>query len=414
MKMKRLFCVVITALLLLCGCSNKASNKEYTNISLNYGSFQVGDIVYSLTPSGLTRYHANWEKGMNYCCTDPLCDHSGSDGVCPDCYELSGKSYATDGERIYINARSYLPDHTGNIKRDNYQIYSFLPDGSDMKLLTSFDGSSGTQPNMRYHDGFLYFMQGFYGENGTSRDDTYVHFMRVDTANGKTEQVLTEKYTTYDRFYLDDSYYYIMHMTGDVMTQTMDILDHNGTIIEESVMPDDHAVAYLTTYNDATYAICYDTREIITYETDNTCLTYSLYRREGTDFVRLVDNIGGDGTQLVFADGAFWYSPADVIYHGSKELPTGNGKETAPVDFISYTDGSLVRYDLRTGESRTWRTEDAELELIFLGISDGTAIIEIGNTAKEFRDGVSGKDVCKGTLNNDGTITINGKIEVGQ
>ena len=100
-----------------------------------------------------------------------------------------------------------------------------------------------------------------------------------------------------------------------------------------------------------------------------------------------------------------------MIYHGSKELPTGNGKETAPVDFISYTDGSLVRYDLRTGESRTWRTEDAELEIIFLGISDDTAIIEIGNTAKEFRDGVSSSEIFKAMLNDDGTITITGKIE---
>ena len=412
--MKKLLCILGITLLLFCGCGDKTSDMDYTNIPLNYGSFHIGDIVYSLTPSGLTRYHANWEKGMNYFCTDPLCDHSGSDGVCPDCYELSGKSYATDGERIYMNARSYLPDHAGNIKRDNYQIYSFLPDGSDMKLLTSFDGSSGTQPNMRYHGGYLYFMQGFYEENGTSREDSYVHFMRVDTTNGKTEQALTEKYTTYDRLYLDDSYYYIVHMTGDVMTQALDILDHTGTIIEESVMPDGHAVAYLTTYDDITYAVCYDTREIITYANANTVLTYSLYRLDGTEFTRLVDNIGGDGTQLVFADGAFWYSPEDMIYHGTKEMPTGNGKETAPVDFISYTDGSLVRYDLKTAESRTWRADDAESEIIFLGISDDTAIIEIGNTAKEFRDGVSGKDVCKGTLNNDGTITINGKIEVGQ
>jgi len=404
----------VITMLLLCGCSNKTINKEYTNISLNYGSFQVGNVVYSITPSGITRYHTNWEKGMNYFCSDPLCDHSGTDGVCPDCYELSGKSYATDGERIYMNARSYLPDHTGNIKRDYYQIYSFLPDGSDMKLLTSFDGSSGTQPNMRYHNGYLYFMQGFYEENSTSRDDSYVYFMRVDTATGKTEQALTAKYTTFDRFYVDDNYYYIVHMTGDVMTQAMDILDHNGTIISKAVMPDGHAIAYLTTYDNETYAICYDTREILNYETANTFLTYSLYRIEETQFIRLVDKIGGDSTQLVFADSAFWYSPAEVVYHGTKNMPTGNGNETAPVDFISYTNGNLVRYDLATGERQTWKADDAESEIVFLGISDGAAIIEIGNTAKEFRDNTFTKEIFKAILNDDGTITINGMIEVVQ
>lgn len=66
--MKKLFFGALIVLQLLCGCSNKTSNidytnipinYDYTNISINYGSFHIGDIVYSLTPSGLIRYHAN-------------------------------------------------------------------------------------------------------------------------------------------------------------------------------------------------------------------------------------------------------------------------------------------------------------------------------------------------------------------
>lgn len=86
--MKKLICTLGVLLLLLCSCNTTTKQLAYTNIALNYGSFSMGETVIEKAPTGLYRYHADAKTVLDHFCYDPLCDHSGNDGVCPDCYNL--------------------------------------------------------------------------------------------------------------------------------------------------------------------------------------------------------------------------------------------------------------------------------------------------------------------------------------
>ena len=418
--MKKLLCITLAALLLLCGCA-KTETVPHTNIVLNFGAFSMGDTVMETTPHGLLRYHADAQTVLDHFCYDPLCDHSGNDGVCPDCYNLEFSAYATDGVRIYANGRSFLSALNGGTwNRDEHWIVSMNIDGSDMKRLLSYNSTNAAEPFIHVRDGWLYFYQSFYEDEYDpalkGNQDQYVKIMRLNLQNGKTEEGYTEKLVPEDRFYLDEQHYYILHMDDgfSISGSTLDVIDRaTGDAVLTDLVPDGCPVIYVTEYENQTYFVCLETNETVQYANAIVLQSYAVFRFDGESCEKLVGGIG-NLTGIVFADGAVWYEPYTFTYFGAKDMPTGNGSETAPCDFYSCTDGSIVRYDLSDSSVRMWHlpTADDGDCADFLGMSDGVAIVRVDNPEKDFTGETYTSGVYKFRLSEDGTMTEIGKFEV--
>lgn len=410
--MKKLVWMLMAVLLFLTACSSE-DVPEYTNIQLNFGSFQLGDTVCHRAATGFFRYHADVSNVMDHFCYDPLCDHSGEDGVCPDCYNFDWNAYVTDGVRIYANVRSYLSALNGGTwNRLEHCIYSFLPDGSDMKLHCTYESTNGGQPNLSYRDGYIYFYQSFYEDEydptQTGSQDQYMKLMRLNTQNNELEAALPQKFSNDNRIYLDDQNYYILSVRG-----SLDVYDRvTNVLVAESVLPDGCAVSYVTDYRGETYFICKESRETREYTSTIVLATYSLYRYNEGKCDKLIGGIG-DLTGIQFADGAIWYAPFEFTYIGVKECPTGVGNETAPLDFYRLTDGTLARYDIASGVTDKWElaTHDDGDEIHFYGLSDGSAIIELMNTQKKFDDVSYDAGIYAVEFGEDGILRLSDKKE---
>lgn len=421
--MKKLICTLGVLLLLLCSCNTTTKQLAYTNISLNYGSFSMGETVIEKAPTGLYRYHADAKTVLDHFCYDPLCDHSGNDGVCPDCYNLDFTAYATDGERIYANGRSYLSALNGGTwNRNEKWLVSMNPDGSDMKRLLSYDSTNAAEPFLHLHDGWLYYYQSFYEDEYDpalkGNQDQYIKIMRINTDSGKTEEAYSGKLLPEDRFYLDDNHYYILHMADgfSISNSTLDIIDREtGEAVQTGIIPDGCPVIYVTVYEDNTYFICLESNKTEQYATPVTLQTYAVYRFDGETCEKLVGNIG-NLTGIVFADGAVWYEPYAFTYFGAKDMPTGNGDETSPYDFYQYTDGTAARFDLDDASTQTWTLPDADDGFCadFLGLSNGVAIVRVDNPEKDFTGDAYEGGVYKFRLASDGTMEMLGAFETVQ
>lgn len=80
--------------------------------------------------------------------------------------------------------------------------------------------------------------------------------MRLNTQNGKTEEAYPEKLRPEDRFYIDDLFFYILHMDDgfSVGGSTLDVIDRaTGKPVQNGVVPDGCPVIYVTVYRNITY-----------------------------------------------------------------------------------------------------------------------------------------------------------------
>jgi len=227
-----------------------------------------------------------------------------------------------------------------------------------------------------------------------------------------------EKLHPEDRFYLDDTFYYILHMADgfSVSDSTLDIIDRKtGDAVQTGIIPDGCPVIYVTVYEDNTYFICLESSITEQYAASITRQTYAVYRFDGEVYEKLVGNIG-NLTGIVFADGAVWYGPYAFTYFGAKEMPTGNGDETSPYDFCQYTDGSIARFDLQNAEQTTWFLPDADDGFCaeFLGLSKGTAIVRVNNPEKDFLGETYEGGVYKYRLTDDGRMELLSAFENSQ
>ncbi len=415
--------LLLPALLLLTSCGAQNPPASYTNIALNFGAFSMGETVLEATPHGLLRYHADAPTVLDHFCYDPLCDHSGNDSVCPDCYNLDFTAYATDGERIYANGRSFLSALNGGTwNRNEKWLVAMNADGSGMKCLLSYDSTNAAEPFIHLRGGWLYYYQSFYEDEYDSahkgNQDQYVKIMRLDTDSGKTEEAYSGKLLPEDRFYLDDNHYYILHMADgfSISNSTLDIIDRKtGSAVQTGIIPDGCPVIYVTAYEDNTYFICLESNKTEQYATPVTLQTYAVYRFDGQTYEKLVGSIGSL-TGIVFADGAVWYEPYEFTYFGAKEMPTGNGDEKALCDFCQFTDGSIARFDLDDFSSQTWVLPDADDGFCadFLGLSDGIAIVRVDNPEKAYTGDAYTGGVYKFRLTDDGMMEYRGAFQTAQ
>ena len=321
--------ILLAAVLLLCGCQSKPAPQDYYNTT---DGCLLGTTYYkSFAGLDIQLWNPAWDTVMEGLCRDPLCSHDSTDSLCPSSMNLQLKTVVTDGERLYLNALNFLlTDENATMYR---QIFSVNQDGSDFKLLHTYDATGNSSPYMQYADGHLYFEQGFYNENydpmsehkGTEMQS--MHVMRISVDGGKAEQVLDDEYTIGSSFYVDADNYYLFSADDNGVYQ-LDIIDPKTKAVRENVLPE---------VNDDFY-------DIAVYAGKTWLQTFGgdLYVLTDGEFALVCENKGS----YTFGGGIWYTEQAEPVYIGTKEKPTGAaGGETAPYDYYVEATTKLCRID---------------------------------------------------------------------
>ena len=382
---------MIAAAFLLCGCSEKTPPQDYYNTT---DGCLLGTTCYkSFAGLDIQLWNPAWDTVMEGLCRDPLCSHDSTDSLCPSSMHLQLKTVVTDGERIYLNALNFLlTDENATMYR---QIFSVNQDGSDFKLLHTYDATGNSSPYMKYADGYLYFEQGFYNENyapmsehkGTEMQS--MHVMRISVDGGKAEQVLTGEFTIGSSFYVDADNYYLFSADDDGVYQ-LDIIDPKTKAVRENVLPEVNDDFYdIAVYADKTWLQTFDG---------------NLYVLTDGEFTLVCENKG-----IYTFGGGIWYTEeAEPVYVGTKEIPTGAaGGETAPYDYYVEATTKLCRIDpddYSITEFIPSDDFDPEDTIVLSYVSENGIRAGVSNGRKKFVDPESGYN-CLIRCEN-GTITI--------
>ncbi len=313
--MKKRFCTLLAALLLT-SCTAKTPPQDYFNTQ--DGCMLGNTHYYNFAGMDIQLWNPAWDEPMEGLCRDPLCSHDSSDSLCPSSTNLWLKTVVTDGEKLYINALNpLLTDENATMYR---QIFSVNPDGSDFKLLHTYDATGNSSPNMQYADGYLYFQQGYYNENydpmeeHVSSDVQSSRFMRIPTSGGKAEAVLDEGLSIGTAFFVDGENYYLVTHDENGVTQ-LDIMNPETKDVTENVLPEAMGKVFeITVYSGKTWLTASD----------------ALYVRENGGFTKICEGKSG----YTFGDGIWYVEYGEESYVGTKDMPTGApGGETAPRDY---------------------------------------------------------------------------------
>ena len=313
--MKKLFCTLLTALLLT-SCTAKTPPQDYFNTQ---DGCMLGNTHYQhMTAMDIQLWNPAWDSPMEGLCRDPLCSHDSTDSLCPSSTNLWLKTVVTDGEKLYINALNpLLTDENATMYR---QIFSVNPDGSDFKLLHTYDATGNSSPNMQYADGYLYFQQGYYNENydpmeeHVSSDVQSSRFMRIPTSGGKAEAVLDEGLSIGTAFFVDGENYYLITHDDNGVTQ-LDIMNPETKDVTENVLPEAAGKVFeVTVYSGKTWLTASD----------------ALYVKDNGGFTKVCEGKSG----YTFGGGIWYVEYGEESYVGTKDMPTGApGGETAPRDY---------------------------------------------------------------------------------
>lgn len=388
--MKRTICILTVMLLLLCSCSQSESFDYYntTNGCLlgttHYSNF-VGMDIQVWNPA--------WNEPMEGLCRDPLCSHDSTDSLCPSSTNLQLKTVVTDGERLYMNALNFLlTDENATMYR---QIFSLNQDGSDFRLLHTYDATGNSSPYMQYADGYLYFEQGFYNENYdptseyVSSDVQSAHIMRISVDGGKAETVLSDVPDIGCTFYVDAKHYYLISPDKNGVTR-LDMIDPETKSVTENILPAANGELYdITVYAEKTW--------LRTLDGD-------LYVLSDGGFTLICEDKGS----YTFGGGIWYTEESEAVYIGTKEMPTGaTGGETAPIDYYVKATTKLCRMDpddYSVTEYLPGGDFDPEDTITVDYATDTVIRAGVSNGRKQYEDHDSGYSCLIGFA--DGKLTI--------
>ena len=386
--MKKLFCTVL-ATLLLTSCTAKTPPQDYFNTQ---DGCMLGSTHYQhMTAMDIQLWNPAWDEPMEGLCRDPLCTHDSTDSLCPSSTNLWQKTVVTDGNKLYLNALNpLLTDANGIMYR---QIFSVNPDGSEFKLLHTYDATGNSSVFMQYADGYLYFQQGFYNENydpmeeHVSSEVQSQHFMRIPTDGGKAEAVLDDALPIGVAFFTDGESHYLITTDDNGVTQ-LDVVNPETGAVTENVLPEAVGKYF----------------DMIVYR-GKTWLTASdaLYVKENGTFTKICEGKSG----YTFGGGIWCIEYGEEVYVGTKEMPTGApGGETAPYDYyvkptekiccIDTDSYSITEYTL----SDDFDPEDT-VTISYAADSAIRAVVSNGRRSFVGEDGYSCLIRCE-----DGVVTI--------
>ncbi len=386
--MKKLSCAIICALLLT-SCGAQPPVQDYINTE---EGCMLGDTYYdNFAGMDIQLWNPAWDGVKEGICRDPLCTHDSTDSLCPSSTNLWQKTVVTDGKKLYLNALNPLLTDNGIMYR---QIFSVNPDGSDFRLLHTYDATGNSSVYMQYADGYLYFQQGYYNENydpleeHVSMDVQSSRFMRIPTDGGKAEAVLDEELSIGTAFYADGENYYLVTHDDNGVTQ-LDIMNPETGALTENVLPEERGKLF----------------EVVVYGT-KTWLTTSgtLYVKENGGFTQICEGKSG----YTFGGGIWYTEQAEPVYIGTKEMPTGApGGETAPYDYYVKATQKLCRIDPDdTSITEYILSDDFDPEdTVAIGVVTESGIrARVSNGRKQYEDNDFGYDCLIRCAN--GTVTV--------
>lgn len=352
--MKKLLCITLAALLLLCGCG---SSIGITENCLNTPAYcQIDNTIYLDWASDLRRLSTASPEGMSLC-FDPLCTHSKEEF----CAEMSGvSSVVTDGERLYI-------------KEIGGRITSLNTDGSERRTLAEFSVCNGLVTDISTDGQYVYYVEGLYRNPDDHEGDSYGIAMRVPCGGGEAEAFLDVEIGAYATIFADEENYYITdngqftvidRKTGartDVPLPAPDaygLVLHGGNVYL-------HAIAEYHEYK------------------INCRFNFArkgLWKWNGAAFEPVISDID----QLAWDTDGVWYTKMlpveDFVLLGSKESYDGKGQSL--YDFIRTWTGELVYHDLATGEKTVYRTDSENLKIEPYGVANGYIIAAVNDYSK--------------------------------
>ena len=324
--MKRIYIFAILLLVLLTSCS---ITETFDYFNTEEGCLLGSTHYHNFAGMDIQLWNPAWDKPMEGLCRDPLCTHDSTDSLCPSSTNLWAKTVVTDGQRLYLNALNPLLTENNTMYR---QIFSVNPDGSEFRLLHTYDATGNSSVFMQYADGYLYFEQGYYNENYdpmneyVSSDVQSSRFMRIPTDGGKAETVLDGGLPIGTTFFVDSENYYLITHDDNGVTQ-LDIMNPETKDVTENVLPEAMGKYYeVTVYSGKTWLTASD----------------ALYVRENGGFTKVCEGKSG----YTFGGGIWYTETAESMYVGTKEMPTGApGGETAPRDYYVKATTKLCRID---------------------------------------------------------------------
>ena len=355
--MNRLFCVVITALLFLCGCADTYTVPEN---ALNTPAYcQIDNTVYMDWAANLRRFSNSTPEGMSLC-FDPLCTHSKEEF----CAEMSGAcSVVTDGERLYLKTHSY---GTATITALNI-------DGSGRETLCEYSMCNGLVTRISTDGQYVYFVEGMYRDPADTEGDSYGVPMRISCRGGEPEAFLDMEVSAYAEIYADAENYYI---TDNGLFSVISRKDGTQTDI-----PLPTPETYGLILHDGNVYL-YGIAEYHEYQINSrfNFARKGLWKWNGTAFETAISDID----QLVWDNGGVWYTPMLPVEEfeliGSKESYDGKGQSL--YDFIRTWVGELVYHDLATGEKTVYRTDSKNLKIEPYGMANGYIIAAVNDYSK--------------------------------
>ncbi|MBQ5356307.1 MAG: hypothetical protein IIU08_10605 [Clostridia bacterium] len=282
-------------------------------------------------------------------CTDPLCAHDGSDGICPDDTRAMVRSVATDGEKLYLSL--LLDPETAGKKPGSgavKQIWSLDRDGSDFRLLCSRSSDGRNFSALEAGDGYLWFPERRIDEDAPEGEAEYTVLMRLPVEGGEPEEALDEKFLHGLSYAVapDGSRVAVISFAeadpDNLYTsagQRIEITELKTG--EKTVIPppaDDVLLSrlhyalgelWLEAERGGERTYVRDSGEKVT----ETAVTMVLYRlnRETERFEEVTSAASGS---YFFGPDAVWYVRAESEYLATKPMPTGRGSEKRDYDFF--------------------------------------------------------------------------------
>ncbi|MBR4742717.1 MAG: hypothetical protein IK082_00790 [Oscillospiraceae bacterium] len=355
--------------MVILSCGRDGERMDYTN---RPDGCQIGETIILDAPSHRKNvYHAGFEKAAGLC-RDPLCQHTGLDGPCPDMPTLGfPRRFCTDGETLFMLAHYSASGTAGTV----YQIYAVDPAGVEpMRLLcTTENAGNYGLCRMTADDRYLYYAESRYRDGAApdeeyqSRETQYIKIMRIRKTGGKPELVF-DLLPVGTQFDVDESCYYLMRAAED-MDGTCEIISKT-TGEKTAAQLDGMHICSMMRAGEHIFFLCGE-EPVIAEVTEK--LTFPRYAiAEWKDGLLTCTAEHVSATQPVFSsEGRLWYFPFYIQFLETRESPTGQGSETAMHDFYQVGDNKVFCYDPDTRQTRQYRIEgDGE----FIGFSEGIAL----------------------------------------
>ncbi|MBQ3956842.1 MAG: hypothetical protein II680_13215 [Clostridia bacterium] len=398
--MKRLIqlAVCLAVLLLPAACSRRTEETVYccnrteeTVYCYNRpDGCQIGETIildtYSVAPNV---YTASLDKPTGLC-RDPLCDHKGGDGICPEYAFFSAREFCTDGEVLYMLTDSPVTERGDNPYAKN--IYAVDPHGNQPMRLICKTENTGNYGNGKgiATDGETLYYQNCHYRPGAEREarysdgsEQYYEIMRIKKTGGKPEKVF-DMLPVGTAFSLDRTNYYLI----DIPTGTCTVVDRE-TGEESFISCEGLYIRSVLSAKEHTYFLC-DEPTVTVFETVSESFTPAAVVEYKNGECRVIAehirHVFSDYSAVV-CEGTLWYLPFELQYLYTVDAPTGRGSETRQHDMYATTDGTVCTVDLASGETRRmsinrWNSND---NFAFVGISEGVPIGRILTRDGEYK-----------------------------